>query len=441
MESTTDKTQNYLTTDNPFSIDQSKKSKKRQKAKVKDPTDGVTSTTITVFLCMIFLNIGTFWTYEIPQLFTDQLITYFQITTVEVSLMYSVYSIPGIIFSVCGSLLLTYTGLGIGIFFTASCVFIGMFLVYLGVVLKAYWLVLVGRGVFGIGGEVLMFSQTALAEKWFSGKILSLAIGWSNVMTILGTSANAYLSPLWFVQSRSLELPLFIGTLVTFVSWFASLIYFIIEERHKKNFKKIKKSKNLASLKSSSKSGPEGEIEPKFKLSYVKYFGSLYWITLAFFCCLSISYYQFINFMTDLLVQRYHYTYLDAKNLVGVSPLIICISIPIISPITFKFGKKGNRVFGLCFDGFRSLLLDERPTRDAWAPSLHLRASDQCLLLDLHLCNLDEFYADCAQRGHLRGSRAGHCDPEHLHGGPPLLVWRDQQGEEPRGVQQLYLLD
>ena len=50
-----------------------------------------------VFACMILFNISNMWFYDFPQIFTDRLITRFGVTTVDVSLLYSVYSIPSIL--------------------------------------------------------------------------------------------------------------------------------------------------------------------------------------------------------------------------------------------------------------------------------------------------------------------------------------------------------
>jgi len=54
-----------------------------------------------------------------------------------------------------------------------------------------------------------------------------------------------------------------------------------------------------------------------------------------------MSYYQFTNFVTDLLMQRFKYDYIGAKNLVTLLPVSTIILIPILSAVVLAVGKKG----------------------------------------------------------------------------------------------------
>ena len=265
------------------------------------------------------------WFYDFPQIFEDQIISRFGVSTVEVSLLYSVYSIPNVFFCFLGPLILNYTGLGIGVVFTTALAFFGAFLAYIGVAFDQFWLILVGRAVYGLGAEVMLITQTSIAEKWYSGSILSLAIAFSNVSNMLGTAGNAYFSPLLLTKTRCIEFPLFVTVILCFVCWVFGLIYYRLEARYSGSV-----SEN------SHSEGWQG-----FRIKDIKFFKPLFWVLIVYFCCLSMSYFQFINFVTDFLVVRFNYEYLEAKNLVGLIPIVACIAIPVISPFTLKFGKKG----------------------------------------------------------------------------------------------------
>lgn len=50
--------------------------------------------------------------------------------------------------------------------------------------------------------------------------------------------------------------------------------------------------------------------------------------------------FQFLAFITDFLMKRFKYKYIDAKDLVSLIPLIFIFLIPIMSAIAQPLGKK-----------------------------------------------------------------------------------------------------
>lgn len=55
-------------------------------------------------------------------------------------------------------------------------------LVYYSCKIDSYALMIVARGLYGVGAESLVVAQASMAERWFTGKFLSLAIGLNNVV-------------------------------------------------------------------------------------------------------------------------------------------------------------------------------------------------------------------------------------------------------------------
>lgn len=53
----------------------------------------------------------------------------------------------------------------------------GQFIFMIGGIKDIYWLMLVGRFVFGLGGECMSVSQSAIISQWFKGKELGFALG------------------------------------------------------------------------------------------------------------------------------------------------------------------------------------------------------------------------------------------------------------------------
>lgn len=53
-----------------------------------------------------------------------------------------------------------------------------------------YWLILVGRMVYGFSAEVNEVAQNALIHNWFEGKILSFASGLAQIFNNLGEASS-----------------------------------------------------------------------------------------------------------------------------------------------------------------------------------------------------------------------------------------------------------
>lgn len=213
----------------------------------------------TVFFAMILINFGNNYIFDIPQLFENAFIKKFRITPVEISYLYAIYSIPNFVFAPLGSVLLNHTGLGLGGLLFSGIIFFSTVCMYIGVNLNSFTLVMIARAVFGIGAETLIVCQATIAEKWFTGKFLSLAIGLNNVVSLAGSALSAYLTPQLFVNSRGLQVPLFFCGLIVAVCWFILLGYFIIEYKNKKLIE-----------------SEDEENDEKFSLKHLKFLGKLF---------------------------------------------------------------------------------------------------------------------------------------------------------------------
>jgi hypothetical protein len=80
--------------------------------------------------------------------------------------------------------------------------------------------------------------------------------------------------------------------------------------------------------------------EVVFTYRHLKFLGVLFWLLTIPLAFLSISYYMFTSFVTDFLMNRFKYEYLDAKNLVALMPIATIVSIPIFSGIALVWGQK-----------------------------------------------------------------------------------------------------
>ena len=58
--------------------------------------------------------LGPFYMSDMPQLYEDVIIRTFDKTTLDVGSLYTIFSLPNLIMTPMGTVLLTYTGLGLG---------------------------------------------------------------------------------------------------------------------------------------------------------------------------------------------------------------------------------------------------------------------------------------------------------------------------------------
>jgi MFS family permease len=112
--------------------------------------------------------------------------------------LYSVYSYPNVILPLLGGFLADRFGLVMANTIYAGLVTAGQGLFAVGLSLaqeRASWAVmLTGRTVFGLGGESLSVTMSALVARWFSGRELALALGTNLAVARLGSVVNDIVS-------------------------------------------------------------------------------------------------------------------------------------------------------------------------------------------------------------------------------------------------------
>ena len=309
-----------------------------------------------VFITMMTISLGMMYGYDMPMLFTDQLIIKFEITTLEISYMYTVLSIPNFIAAPLGGVILAYTGIGTGATILNGLIVISFILLFFGILWTNFPLVLLSRFVLGIGAELVVVAQTVVAEQWFTGSILSIALGACNILIYLTASLNEYTSPTLFIKYRNMETPIFVGACFTFFIFLMSAVYLLIETYYEPSTNKaqkqieewMSKERECSSELQLSFEGDEDAFEhakdpendPKFGLKDLKHLDMIFWMLVVLFSILSMCYYQFVNFITDFLMITFGYKYQEAKDLVFMRPIIAALFMPFFSVYTVYYGKK-----------------------------------------------------------------------------------------------------
>ncbi len=110
-------------------------------------------------------------------------------------MLYSVYSMPNIILPFFGGLFVMYFGIRTMYFVFGVFLMLGQFIFALGGSYNSINIMLLGRIIFGFGGESLNITQNAMICKWFLKSEIALPLGMTISISRLGSVLNDNVSP------------------------------------------------------------------------------------------------------------------------------------------------------------------------------------------------------------------------------------------------------
>jgi MFS family permease len=111
------------------------------------------------------------------------------------NLLYSVYSLPNIFLPFLGGLLIRKLGNNMMFFIFALFIASGQLLFAYGCDSQSMTIMLIGRAIFGVGGECIGLSLTGIIVKWYVKSEIGLPLGLSISLGRLGSVINASFSP------------------------------------------------------------------------------------------------------------------------------------------------------------------------------------------------------------------------------------------------------
>ena len=239
------------------------------------------------------------------------------------NLLYTFYSLPNIILPFFGGNLVDrFTApicLVVFIFFT----FLGQFFFAIGVSIKSWNWMLLGRLVYGLGGENMCVAQSALLAVWFQGKELALSFGICLAISRLGSVLNNLISPV-VANSTTVSMSSILGVGVNTLSLIMSIILLFMDYAGTKKCKRVNDatSRLTASLLEDRDSVEEDDdyypsesvlVETKKKekesisLRDIRKFGKLFWL-LTFSCMVVYGcVIPFNNVASGILLERNYF--------------------------------------------------------------------------------------------------------------------------------------
>lgn len=167
------------------------------------PRSGPTQLRWMVLALTCCLMAGIYYSLDIPAALHQQLKDFMPQSThfeTKFNLLFTLYSLPNVILPFVGGYFVDRLGPSWCLMIFTSFCFLGQLTFTLGMFHKKWTLMLLGRTMYGFGGESISVAYSTLLGKWFAGKEVALAFGVALAFSRLGSVCNNLVSP--FVANR-----------------------------------------------------------------------------------------------------------------------------------------------------------------------------------------------------------------------------------------------
>jgi MFS family permease len=284
---------------------------------------------------MCMLSFGSYYVYDNPASLEKTIINVMGVSVTQYALLYSLYSWPNVILSVFGGYLIDRVlGVRLGTLIFSSFVCLGQLVFALGAFVDKYWLMLVGRFVFGLGGENLAVAQNNYAVLWFKGKELNMVFGLLLSVSRIGSTVNMNINQKLYSHSFDnvnpdfvrLGVVLFIGLGFCLLSLLAGVVLGLFDKR--------------AEIITKRKSG-DGE---RISLKDIKDFPLRLWIIFLVCVCYYVTVFPFIGLAVIFLMEKYGY---EAKQANLINSLVYIISAAVSPVLGILVDRTGLNLFWL----------------------------------------------------------------------------------------------
>lgn len=227
-------------------------------------------------------------------------------------------------------------------------IFFGQLVFTCGIYMESYVMLVVGRVIFGLGGENLITCQCVCAEKWFKGRMLATAMGLNMFACYFGTCLNNFLTPYMIDSIGDPKTTCLIIMGILCMSMFATFYYIFVNYKYKYMLEDHHQDRTLVTSliddgveKIQNQAALEIPAEETFQLRDIFNLKFKFWCVCGSAITMTCTYFEFMSFATDYFQYRYDLSYSCAKNFAAGIPLIVMVVLLIFSNLTQKYGKKG----------------------------------------------------------------------------------------------------
>lgn len=241
-------------------------------------------------------------------------------------MLYSIYSFPNVILPFFGGYFVDMIGVRVGIFLFSLLVTAGQAIFAFGVSIESYPIALLGRGIFGCGGESQNVAQSAIVSNWFTGKELSMALGMNVSISRLGSVLNDFLEPQLYDATGTVILGLWVGFGLCLMSLVLGIFLGAIDKKRDQKLG-IKEKRKL----------PDSE---KMKLADLKTFGFSLWMICVNCFVVYICVSCFNNIASNFYQTRFKYSTTESGMIISITYAVAAILCPIFGKLVDKVGRR-----------------------------------------------------------------------------------------------------
>ena len=216
------------------------------------------------------------------------------------------------------------------------CIVLGQFITSIGCTNLSMSTMLIGRIVFGLGGECLNVCQTAIVVKWFFKSESAVPLGLSITLSRMGSVLNDVISPR-ISGEKNASSAFWLGFVMTIISFISIVVIFIIDY-----------AKDKAMNEASDKISEEDVVKVNMceLVTEFKKLNKLFWILtmlcLSTYGCVLPFNYIATGFFTSTTLKNRPPN--EARKIAGVYmgvPFFIgAIMVPIFGGVIDKFGNR-----------------------------------------------------------------------------------------------------
>ena len=206
-------------------------------------------------LCMV--RMGVVYCIDLPAALEHAIISVMRVDVTQYELLNSLYAWPNVLLLIIAGILVDKLfGLRLGLILFAILACLGQLMFAMGGYINHFWLMLVGRFVFGIGGELTAISADIFVAALFRDRELSFVFGLLYGVGRLSSTLNLNLSgrlydALQFIANHNARLGsvLLFGSGLCFASLVLSLIVAALDYRREKILGKKREKRGQFNLK------------------------------------------------------------------------------------------------------------------------------------------------------------------------------------------------
>ncbi|KAM3964851.1 lysosomal dipeptide transporter MFSD1 [Aphomia sociella] len=282
-------------------------------------------------LLMCFLCFGSYFCYDTPGALVDNFKDDSHLNTSQFAMLYSIYSWPNVILCFIGGYLVDrYFGVRLGTIIYMTIVLIGAIIFAFGVYINAFWLMILGRFVFGIGGESLQVAVNNYVVLWFKGKELNMVFGLQLSFSRFGSTVNFWvMEPIYrwvgnyYWGYERLGVALFLAALTCLISLICGLLLGWMDYRAEKILGRLEEQAN----------------EEPFHLKDVLHFKSVFWLVSVICVAYYLAIFPFIALGKIFFERKFDFLPQDANTVNSMVYLLSAALSPFFGILIDKTGR------------------------------------------------------------------------------------------------------